>query len=893
MTTTEQPRFTLISAVYGVAGFLDDFIASVEQQTFPLERVQVVMVDDGSIDGSLDIVRSWADRRPDLVTVVTKENGGQASARNAGLEHATGEWVSFPDPDDMISKEYLESVDRFIEEHEETDLVATNRWIWDDETGEVTNSHPLRYMFQRDRLVDLVADGHHFQGSAPAAFFRRDRVEREGLRFDGRIQPAFEDGHFTSRYLLTCDRPMTGFLRSAQYHYRKRNDGTSTLQTSRSNPGRYDQMLELGYLDVVRRAKERYGHLPVWLQAFLAYELSWYFTLTDAQVSAVIPTSGPEAERAHELIREIITHLDVDRVVAHSVIPMRRIERYILLHGYADRAWHEPFVLYTGLDHRQQLVQATYFFTGEQPREEVLVEGRPSQPQHAKTVEFAYCGRVLMRRRVLWLPANRKTGVRLDGEDMEIVYRRPMFAATMATPGAIRWHLGERSGRARNEAEAFLEPEPTTDEGRKAQRQFTRPRVQRRYHHAWVLMDRIHDAADSGEILFKHIRDQHTDINAWFVLEEGTSDWKRLRSEGYGDRLVAHGSMSWRLLMANALHLISSHADDAIVSPPAILEFVRPAWKFTFLQHGVIKDDLSGWLNRKPIETFVTSTRQEHASIAGDSTYVFSTREVKLTGLPRFDRLHAVGQRFGPDQRDLVLVAPTWRNDLMALAEAGTQRRTLDAAAIATSEFMQCWRAFLADDALRAAAEKHGASIAFLPHPNLQPVLHELGLPEYVELLSYDGADVQEYFARARTFVTDFSSVAFNEAYLERPVVYYQFDEEKVLGGGHVGRAGYFDYRRDGFGPVTTTAPDAVAAVVAALEHGPTPMEPYQARIEGTFPERNGQCCERVVQAIRRSMRNRSQDAPEPTPVADLSAPVSAAAHGAEVTIPSSPGDAR
>ena len=141
-------------------------------------------------------------------------------------------------------------------------------------------------------------------------------------------------------------------------------------------------------------------------------------------------------------------------------------------------------------------------------------------------------------------------------------------------------------------------------------------------------MDRIHDAADSGEILFKHMRAHHPDINAWFVLEKGTSDWQRLRSEGYGDRLVAHGSMRWRLLMANAAAPASPPTPTTRSSqPPGDHRVVpSPRWRFHFLNHGVIKDDLSGWLNRKPIETFVTSTRQEHASIAGDSTPTCSAR---------------------------------------------------------------------------------------------------------------------------------------------------------------------------------------------------------------------------------------------------------------------------
>ena len=100
--------------MYGVARYLPDFIASIENQTFPLDRVQVVMVDDGSVDGSAAILRAWADRRPGLVTVLTQENEGQAAARNTGLGHATGEWVSFPDPDDVLSDRYLEHVDTFL-----------------------------------------------------------------------------------------------------------------------------------------------------------------------------------------------------------------------------------------------------------------------------------------------------------------------------------------------------------------------------------------------------------------------------------------------------------------------------------------------------------------------------------------------------------------------------------------------------------------------------------------------------------------------------------------------------------------------------------------------------------------------------------------------------------
>ena len=92
----------------------------------------------------------------------------------------------------------------------------------------------------------------------------------------------------------------------------------------------------------------------------------------------------------------------------------------------------------------------------------------------------------------------------------------------------------------------------------------------------------------------------------------------------------------------------------------------------------MIKDDLSPWLNNKRIDLFVTSTQPEYDSIAGDHTpYTFTAKETKLTGLPRFDRLLEQGQRFGPEQRDLVLVAPTWRDWLVPPLEVGSQKRTI------------------------------------------------------------------------------------------------------------------------------------------------------------------------------------------------------------------------
>ncbi|MFL6061015.1 MAG: CDP-glycerol glycerophosphotransferase family protein [Marmoricola sp.] len=851
MAPTDRPRFTIVSAVYDVSRFLPDFIASIEGQDFDLGRVEVVMVDDGSHDDSLAVLEAWAARRPELVRVVSQANAGQGAARNAGLGLARGEWVTFPDPDDVVDPNYLSAVDGFITANPTVEMVATNRLIWAEITGVIANTHPLHRFFAYDRLADLDVTETSFHGSAPAAFFKVDQLVERGIAFDDRIRPNFEDGHFCSRYLLHCEKPLVGFLRSTAYHYRKRADQSSSLQGSMLHPGRYTDVFEFGYRGIIAEAQRLRGHVPRWLQHFLAYELTGYLSAYERGRVPVI-TEGPETAAFHDHVRAIVGELDLAAVLPFSETPISAHLRHALEHGYDDRPWHQDRVRVDHYDPAQRLARVRYFHTGDAPAEEIWNGERPVGPRHAKTRDLTYFGRTLLRERVLWVRYVPDLRVRLDGAWVPIDFDRDAGELTRALPLRIRRFtqpLGRPSRQERRRV-AALSPEPTTPLGRKAQALAAKPRTAQRYAEAWVLMDRIHNAGDSAEVLFRHLRAEHPGINAYFVIEDGTADHKRLRAE-FGKRVVAHGSLEWRALMAHCAHLLSSHADVPIMRPSEITEFCDPAWKFTFLQHGVIKDDLNSWLGRKFIDVFVTSTTAEHASIAGEGTaYPFTTKEVKLTGLPRFDRLREIGARYPAGERDLLLVTPTWRQWLVEHLGEGTQRRTVDDAVLG-SEFVRSWVELLSAPELEAACREHDLTLGFLPHPNLEALLPQLDLPAHVTPLTYDGVDVQEYFARARLLVTDYSSIAFNAAYLDRPVVYFQFDARTVLEtGGHVGRGGYFSYERDGFGAVTADAPAALEAINAALAAGPGPAPEYQRRIDAAFPQRDGRCSERVVQAV-------------------------------------------
>ena len=347
---------------------------------------------------------------------------------------------------------------------------------------------------------------------------------------------------------------------------------------------------------------------------------------------------------------------------------------------------------------------------------------------------------------------------------------------------------------------------------------------------------------------------ERPDINAWFVVEKDTPDWARIKAR-HRARLVAYGSFRWKMLMLNTRWLLSSHAGRPLAGPSRPIPIRQPTWKYGFLQHGVSQSDLSRWFNRLDFDLFVVSTMDEYASIVADGTaYRYSGKEVRLTGLPRFDRLLAVGGSVGVDARDLVLIAPTWRKWLAFDVDEHTGRRSIDPS-FWGSDFLRTWMTIVRSPEIARAAEASGRRVVFMPHPNFQRLLPMIELPSHVQGINFAEVDPQDLYARAALLITDYSSVAFDVAALDRPIIYFQFDRERVLGGGHIGRPGYFDYERDGFGPVITGAPEAIRAIVSAIANGPQASPSYQARIERTFPNRDGQASARVVAAVEELSR--------------------------------------
>jgi glycosyltransferase EpsH len=205
-------KVSVVVPVYNVEKYLAEGIESIRRQT--LEDIEIILVNDGSTDRSMSICKQQ-EELDGRIRVIDKLNGGVSSARNAGLEAASGEFVGFIDPDDWAEPEMFE---RMYNRAEEIDADACICNYVRNEAGRVA---PVALELKRDLLnkdevvgeliagaiasPDLNSGASAIMGSVWRCLYRRELVENNDLRFIEGI-PFMEDTLFCIQAFSKCNR---------------------------------------------------------------------------------------------------------------------------------------------------------------------------------------------------------------------------------------------------------------------------------------------------------------------------------------------------------------------------------------------------------------------------------------------------------------------------------------------------------------------------------------------------------------------------------------------------------------------------------------------------------------------------------------------------------------
>lgn len=193
MKVPTQPTVSVVLPVYNAMPYLRLTLHSIEQQTVGLDALEVVAVNDGSTDGSGDVLDEWAARYPGVMKVVHQEaSGGPSRPRNVGLDHATGRYVFFVDGDDCLGPEALERLVAMAERNGSDTVLA--------KLIGVGRRVPKEVFAKNVDRADL-SKGDVYYTLMPFKLFRREVIERHSLRFPEHMRIS-EDQHFVARAYL-------------------------------------------------------------------------------------------------------------------------------------------------------------------------------------------------------------------------------------------------------------------------------------------------------------------------------------------------------------------------------------------------------------------------------------------------------------------------------------------------------------------------------------------------------------------------------------------------------------------------------------------------------------------------------------------------------------------
>lgn len=209
---------SVISPVFNVSEYLRRGVDAVLTQSF--HNFELILVDDGSTDDSGTICDDYAaiDNR---VKVIHKKNGGVCSARNAGLDHARGEWVYFIDPDDVLLPDGLSTLVSGISDDVDAVLGGYEEIRTDGSlVREVFSSAEYRFLGKSQSLRPLFvpySQEFGYVGHACLRLYRMSVIQRYHIRFDEAYH--YCEGRLFNALFLCLSRGTTCFIPKPVYKY--------------------------------------------------------------------------------------------------------------------------------------------------------------------------------------------------------------------------------------------------------------------------------------------------------------------------------------------------------------------------------------------------------------------------------------------------------------------------------------------------------------------------------------------------------------------------------------------------------------------------------------------------------------------------------------------------
>ena len=347
----------------------------------------------------------------------------------------------------------------------------------------------------------------------------------------------------------------------------------------------------------------------------------------------------------------------------------------------------------------------------------------------------------------------------------------------------------------------------------------------------WLISELKNMARDNGIALYNYCMENKNEKNEiYYIMDKRNNDYKTIK---YKKNIITFYSLKHYVYYLKADVLITCFADA--ICPSFLLEKFLNKYKIVkskkvYLKHGIIKDYIKSLVypNYKT-DLLVTATEKEYNYIK--SNYNHSPEVIQLLGLCRYDYL-----KDESDKKTIkILIMPTWRRWIKNNFQ--------------DTEFYQQYNNLIERLELEFKNKKDIKIYMYL-HNNFQKYSKYFMQNENIKVLISQNCKVNELINKCNLLITDYSSVAFDFAYLNKPILYFHFDYEKVREKHY--QQGYFEYERDGFGKIEYQIDNIIEDIKYIDKNQYKNQKKYEDRINECFKYRDNDNCKRTFEAIEK-----------------------------------------
>lgn len=838
---------SIIVAVYNNDKYVEKCIKSVLDQTYPFEKIQLILVNDGSIDNSLKICNKYANKYQNIL-VIDQQNQGVSVARNTGIKASEGKYIMMLDSDDMISRNTVKDLIAFFDEHyDEVDLVtypiyhlinnrtrAFNRYDIYDKGTDIYNLE--EYIHVNQSTVNIIIKNHQ----DPILYNEKMRLS--------------EDQRFNIEHLV--EKKKIGFVKEAMYIYRRHEKSVS--KTVNHPYYCFDEII--GYNEWLLNNFAKNKKTLKFIQSYVLSTIKWRL-----KSDQLYPYHFLEKDFkiASNRIKNILGQIDVDIIISmpnmsiyHKMYLLNIKEakldfRFLPNKHYQILADNNLFldaknitILIDRFKVKKDSINIlalirTPIFEIRDCYPEIFIKSiDKSNREKIKKVEKYYIsnksfyGSDIKTNKLYEFEINLdyndikkfKFVVKLRGQEFNTKIEFSKFCAFNKKIGRyeistnkniILCDTNKKSIKAYDFFIKNIKNNITFKLKNLKKQMFISKNFEplrcfaKTKNSIWLYSDR-EGIIDNAYYQFVHDIKKQDNIKRYYIFDGDKKIYKENITKKEYKYLIQYGSIRHKILFLKSKKILTSFLSLYAYCPlHKKFNYYRDLMKYDliYLQHGILHANLLKMYSKEftEIDKIVVSSEFEKNNFI--NKYNYNEEDIIMSGMPRLqnntDNIDKVENK--------ILFAPSWRKYLIGEIYKG--KRDLKEKSFINSDYYIKTKEFLNSEELVELLKKNNLKLDFQLHPIFKDYenLFEIN-NEHVNIVKSE--NVEKY----KILITDFSSFQFDFARLKRPIIYFVPDMKEFKAGLHTYRELDLPYEK-AFGKLTLNKEDLIKEINRIIEN--------------------------------------------------------------------------